>query len=286
MIITSQGFGHYTHGINNQDFGMENDKKNMLLILDGCSQATYAESGTRLFAQLFSRKEEWDNLEKFEDNVTDVFDHLIEMLKNYYPTQESLEKDFIMENLLFTIIACFETEDAYIVKLFGDGYIITQNKKGLISYIKFSYGKCPPYFAYRYCPLSAPSFAGYQFKTFVFDKAVFQKVAIATDGVMPIAKGNNKGLDFDIVNGNTTLVEMEIKKRKMSFFDDVTIGMFGGKTNGNSKQAEKVEEEKMDNGKRTTEEGKRDIKSGISTFFSARGGDSRSSNSGTTKKDS
>ncbi len=267
MIITSQGFGHFTHGINNQDFGMENDNKDMLLILDGCSQATYAESGTRLFAQLFSRKEEWDNLEKFEDNVKDVFDYLIEMMKNYYPTQESLEKDFIMENLLFTIIACFETEDAYIVKLFGDGYIITQNKKGLISYIKFSYGKCPPYFAYRYCPQSAPSFAGYQFKTFVFDKKAFQKVAIATDGIMPIAKGNNKGLDFDIVNGNKTLIEMEIKRQRMSFFDDVTIGMFGGKANGEFRETEKVEKEKMDDGKGFFKQRRRDRKTETTAVY-------------------
>lgn len=230
MIITSQGFGHFTHGINNQDFGMEHD--NMLLILDGCSQAKYAESGTRLFAQLFSRKEEWDSLEKFEDNVTDVFHDLIEALQKYYPEKESLEKDFIMENLLFTIIACFETKDQYVVKLFGDGYIISQNRKGLISYMKFSYGKCPPYFAYRYCNLYANDFANYRFKTFTFDKAKFPKIAIATDGIMPLVKSNDKNLDSAIVNGNGSLVEMAIKNRRMEFFDDVTIGMYGGKQNG------------------------------------------------------
>ena len=64
MIITSQGFGHFTRGLNNQDFGIETSR--MLLILDGCSGAKYSEVGTRLFAQLFSRKEEFDNLEKFE----------------------------------------------------------------------------------------------------------------------------------------------------------------------------------------------------------------------------
>ena len=80
MIITSQGFGHFTEGLNNQDFGMETSR--MLLILDGCSGAKYSEVGTRLFAQLFSRKEEFDSVDKFEDNVKSVFESLIEMMKN------------------------------------------------------------------------------------------------------------------------------------------------------------------------------------------------------------
>lgn len=230
MIITSQGFGHFTSGINNQDFGIESEK--MLLILDGCSAAKYAESGTRLFAQLFSRREDWDNLEKFEDNVKGVFDDLICLLEKYYPVREQLEKDFIMENLLFTIIACFETEDSYVVKLFGDGYIVTQNKKGLLSYLRFSYGKCPPYFAYKYCDLPGMNFSHYDFKTFTFSKESFQKVIIATDGIMPIARGDIKGIDTGLSTGNAPLITMDIRDNRTNFNDDVTIGMFGGKKNG------------------------------------------------------
>lgn len=230
MILTTQGFGHFTNGINNQDFGIESEK--MLLVLDGCSAAKYAEAGTRLFGQLFSRKEEWDNLENFEDNVKNVFDDIIRMAEVYYPDQSSLEKDFIMENLLFTIIACFDTEDKYVVKLFGDGYIATQNVKGLISYMKFSYGKCPPYFAYKYCKLPNLDFSSYQFKTFEFDKAAFQKVAIATDGIQPIILNNEKDFDTGFAKGNIGLMELVVKGGKTGFQDDVTFGMFeGGKQN-------------------------------------------------------
>lgn len=224
MIINSQGFGHFTDGLNNQDFGVETSR--MLLILDGCSGAKYSEVGTRLFAQLFSRKEECDSVEKFEDNVKSVFDDLIVMMGKYYPKREDLEKDFIMENLLFTIIACFETETEYIVKLFGDGYVITQNARGCISYIKFSYGECPPYFAYRYCELE--QYKDYQFKTFRFDKKKFPKIAIATDGVMPFAKGIVTGLDKDIINGNEVTIKVGIMTQRQSFYDDITIGTLGG----------------------------------------------------------
>lgn len=224
MIITSQGKGHFTQGINNQDFGIESSRA--LIVLDGCSAAKYSEVGTRLFAQLFSRKEEWDRAENFEDNVKDIFDDIINQMEKYYPERRDLETEFIMENLLFTIIACFETEDKYIVKLFGDGYIITQNNRGLISYMRYSYGKCPPYFAYKYCDLEDVRFKNHEFKTFIFDKKIFPKIAIATDGVMPIAKGEIGKIN--IFEENKILIQMKIDSQKNSFYDDVTIGKFDG----------------------------------------------------------
>lgn len=223
MIINSQGFGHFTDGVNNQDFGIETPR--MLLVLDGCSGAKYSEIGTRLFTQLFLKKEDFDNLEKFEDNVKDVFDELIDMMKRFYRTNEELEKDFIMDNLLFTIIACFKTEGKYIVKLFGDGYIVTQNSSGLISYMKFSYGKFPPYFAYKYCS-GMEEFQKYHFKTFEFDMKVFPKVGIASDGILPFAKGEIKGIDNLIANQNKYAIEAAIKVQRQSFQDDVTLGIF------------------------------------------------------------
>lgn len=226
MIISSQGFGHFTQGLNNQDFALESPR--MLLVLDGCSGAKYSEIGTRLFAQLFSRKEEWDSVEKFEDNVKSVFDEIVAMMERYYPVRKELEEEFIMENLLFTIIACFKTESQYIVKLFGDGYVITQNSRNHVSYIKFAYGKCPPYFAYKYCNLQGLDFSNYEFKTFYFDRSVFQNVAIATDGVMPIVKEGNKMADKDIVSGKKTGVQLAIQDKRQSFSDDVTIASFGG----------------------------------------------------------
>lgn len=228
MIISSQGFGHFQDGLNNQDFGLTTPR--MLLVLDGCSGAKFSELGTRLFAQLFSKKEDYDNVEKFEDNVKSVFDNLIEMMEKHYKNYEEFEKEFIMENLLFTIIACFETENEYIVKLFGDGYIVTQNANEAISFMKFAYGKHPPYFAYRYCnDLGENSeFKTYSFKTFKFDKKKFPKIAIASDGIAPIAKGEVSGIDKAIMNSQIPIVDFTIKNNKPSFYDDITIATFGG----------------------------------------------------------
>lgn len=241
MIISSQGFGHFVQGLNNQDFGSETSR--MLLVLDGCSGAKFSEVGTRLFTQLFLRKEECDNPDKFENNVKEIFDDLTGMMENFYQkhknceedeeskNREDCEKEFIMENLLFTIIACFETEDEYIVKLFGDGYIVTQNIRGLISYMKFSYGKFPPYFAYKYCKDTQAQYNDYEFKTFHFDKKVFSNVAIASDGIMPLAKGEVEGIDKAISERNGSQIITAIKNNRKIFDDDVTMAMFGGKNN-------------------------------------------------------
>lgn len=230
MIINSQGFGHFTDGLNNQDFGLETSR--MAIVLDGCSGAKYAEVGTRFFAQLFSKKEECDNVEKFEDNVKSIFDDIIEMMKKYYKTQQELESDFILENLLFTIIACFETEEKFIVKMFGDGYIVTENVNGCISYMKFYYGKRPPYYAYRYCetlPDEAKDFKDYEFKTFEFDKKDFNKVVIASDGVQPFAKGIVGSIDGALINNNAAEIKLAIMTNRAKFYDDTTIAMVGGK---------------------------------------------------------
>lgn len=231
MIITSQGFGHFKDKMNNQDFGIETPR--MLLILDGCSGCKYPEVGTRLFSQLFSRKEEYDSVEKFEDNVKEVFDELIDNMKSFYPIRDELEDQFIMDNLLFTIIACFNTENEYIVKSFGDGYIITKNNRNNVSYMRLSYGKYPPYFAYKYCAVK-PNFdyTDYQFKTFRFDKKIFPNVCIATDGIFPIVKNIVTGVDNFIVSGNDAFVEMTIRNNIQKFSDDVTIGMFCNEVNG------------------------------------------------------
>ena len=225
MVINSQGFEHFLQHVNNQDFFYETPR--MLLVLDGCSGGKYSEVGTRLFTQLFSRREENDSVEKFESNVKEVFDEIIEIMRKYYPDQESLENDFIMENLLFTIIACFDCKDKFIVKMFGDGYIITQNNRDRLSYMKFSYGKCPPYFAYKYCKMLTPNiYKDYEFKTFEFDKKIFKSVGIASDGILPIVKSSDHGMDFYILKKDNVGLQMAVRMKNQLFSDDVTIAFF------------------------------------------------------------
>ena len=227
-ILIYKVYGIVMYGLNNQDFILK--KENMLLVLDGCSESIYSEVGTRLFAQLFASLKDFDKADLFEKNVNFTFDKLIKQCKEWFQSKDEYE-NFINNNLLFTILACFKQSDKFIVKVFGDGYIVTQNYQDNVSYITLSYGvvthrgKQPPYYSYKYCDVKLDCIDEYKFKTFIFDTKKFKRVGVATDGIKPIAIGAVKDFDKEIVNDNSEAGKYIIKKNKNSFTDDVTIGI-------------------------------------------------------------
>ncbi len=218
MKICRQGNGHYLSGLNNQDFCYA--EKNLKLITDGCSAGLYSEVGTRLFVQRFSTIPERFELSKFEENVEQAFSDISSLITS--SPEELVE--FITNNMLFTILACFELEDKFVVKFIGDGYIITVNKQDMVSYIRLFYGKTPPYFAYNQIDTKTYE-QSLKFKTFEFPKKYFKLVGIASDGIQPIAE-KKIDVDFDAcILGKETKYSPEgiIKSNSSFFFDDVTI---------------------------------------------------------------
>lgn len=242
MVINLQGIEHFQKDINYQDLAAETPK--FILVLDGCTginpdeeesnhkNSTFSEVGTRMFAQLFSSLPNFDNLEKFEENVKYTFDKMIKQLKEWYSDPRKLDK-FIDRNLLFTILVCFDTDDAYIVKTYGDGYIITINSNNDISYIRLNYGKASPYYAYKYCSYDVSQrLKEYEFKTYTFSKEKFNSVGIATDGIKPIDEYELRNYDKLLIRGaSKERLKTEITMNRNRFYDDVTIGIFnnGGK---------------------------------------------------------
>lgn len=217
--ICRQGNGHYLDGLNNQDFCYA--EKNLKLLMDGCSEGKFSEVGTRLFYQFFNELDNKFDEEKFEKNVESVFSKMIKMFSKI--TKEDVTP-LIVNNMLFTIIACFELEDKFVVKYIGDGYIITVNSDDMVSYIRLSYGKRPPYYAYNILKTSTYD-QELKFKTFEFSKENFKNVGIASDGIAPIVE-KKLTEDFDkIILGSQTKYTPEgiIKSNRVSFFDDVTI---------------------------------------------------------------
>ncbi len=216
--ICRQGDSHYADGLNNQDFCYM--EKNLKMITDGCSAGKYSEVGTRLFAQIFSRLNSRLDVNKFESNVEKAFSKICS-LSSGSPEEKA---EFIKENMLFTIIACFELEDKFVVKFIGDGYLITINKNDMVSYTRLFYGKLPPYYAYN--KISTKTYKEkLKFKTLVFPKEDFKLVGIASDGLAPIAE---KKIDenFDaLILGTETKYTLEgvIRSHQNKFFDDVTI---------------------------------------------------------------
>lgn len=194
---------------------MEN---NLKLVTDGCSSAEFSEVGTRLFVQAFAKLPNRFDVNEFEGNVRKAFESILSI------TSPEDANDFIANNLLFTIIACFETEDKFIVKFIGDGYIITVNHEDVVSYTRLFYGKTPPYFAYTKIPTTTYE-EPLKFKTFEYPKKDFKLVGIASDGIAPIAD-KKLDVDFDaLVLGTDTKYSPEgiIRSNQSQFFDDITI---------------------------------------------------------------
>lgn len=228
MVISLQGLWHCNVNLNNQDCIFKNDK--MILVLDGCTQATYSDAGTRLFIQYFKSLKDFDNVDMFEENVNNVFEKIVKQGKEWF--DEEKLKEYLQENFLFTILACFKKDNDFIVKVFGDGYIVTQNYNNRVSYIALSYGdmtekgKLPPYFAYKYCDVELDCIDEFKFKTFIFNTSKFKKVGVATDGIKPIAMGHLKDFNSCIING---YIDEEImyllQKHRNLFDDDCTIGL-------------------------------------------------------------
>ena len=219
MQICRQGNGHYLDGLNNQDFFFE--EGNLKMIMDGCSEGKFSEVGTRLFAQAFSQLETRLDLSHFEQNVEDAFMKTCSIAGSKSGNEFEA---FVINNMLFTIIACFELEDKFIVKFIGDGYIITVNKYNSLSYIRLFYGKSPPYYSYN--KLETDDYpTPLTFKTFEFSKQEFKKVGIASDGLSPIVdKLTNQPFEYFFL-GKETIYKPEgvINSNRTAFYDDVTI---------------------------------------------------------------
>ena len=218
MKICRQGNGHYLGGLNNQDFCyIEN---NLKLLTDGCSAGEFSEVGTRLFVQQFSRLDNRFDVNKFESNVEKTFAKICATLAG----SQKEKTEFITNNMLFTVLACFELEDKFVVKFIGDGYIITVNNQDVVSYIRLFYGKTPPYYAYN--KIRTQSYdEKLKFKTFEFSKSIFKNVGIASDGFAPIAE---KKIDEDFIpfilgKDSKYTPEGIIRSYQSSFYDDVTI---------------------------------------------------------------
>lgn len=238
MIISKQGSGHFANGLNNQDFYHETSR--MCLIVDGCSGAQHAEVGSKLFVQLLTRMEDYDNPDKFEGNVENVFKSMDEMFSKHYLKDGKLDNDlyineFVAKNMLFTIIALFKTDKGFMVKMFGDGYIFTVNNRGLISYLKYSYGKCPPYYAYKFFNFpDGISLRDKTFRTWHFDNLKFKSVGIGSDGIAPIVASYDlksnlhfaRKMDGHIKSKNFDAIMHEIQANSAAFSDDTTIGCF------------------------------------------------------------
>lgn len=221
VIVNKIGNDHYIKSINNQDYFFVSDKVKM--VFDGCSSGKNSEVGVKLFSSFLSMidKEKLEKVELFEENVKMVFEKLISISNNI---------NFIFDNLCFTIVAVFETEENFIVKYAGDGYVIAQ-KDNSIEYISLEDG-CengyPKYYVYNYVEKEylLDYKTGVKFEEKVFLKEEYQNVGVATDGLrfaFELDFSEQNKLEEFLLLGKAGKIKILINRNKIKFHDDITI---------------------------------------------------------------
>jgi hypothetical protein len=207
MIILKRGYNHTEDGSNCQDF--VTDFGNIKLVLDGCSQSPHSEVGAKLFARFYNRRQ----------SIFDTFQTLTNLFTD--------SKD-IFNYLLFTVLVLKETETTFDVDICGDGYIIAQDYKDNIDFIKFDFGSAPPYFAYNY--VDPKILTDYQDGVLIechsFKKSDYKAVGIASDGIRYIVDSfyRNEFEDY-LIKRNVAAIKRLINRQHLDFKDDISIAI-------------------------------------------------------------
>jgi len=217
IIVNKLGSDHFAEERNNQDFCVS--LPTLKMVLDGCGSQRFSEIGTRLFAQLFTENmPETITKDNFEERVKETFTRLISI----FPSEE-----YYASNLSFTILACFETEEEFIVFSCGDGYIVIDDGEK-IGFMQLDDGEFPKYYIYNY--VKKENLQAYQegvsFSVHHFSKDMVKNVGVATDGLrfyedLDILEKNK--LRQALQDGKEGKIKILINRNHPIFKDDITI---------------------------------------------------------------
>lgn len=217
--ISKIGSDHVYYDICNQDYVLR--LPNIKIALDGCGSCKFSEIGVKLFSQILSTRADEINENNFERIVSETFEELLTVFKT---------DKLVCDNLLFTIVACIETENSYHVFYVGDGFIITNN--GLqIDLINLEEGEYPAYYAYNYIKNKKLLMAhsnGVIFNRYSFSKKQYKNIGVATDGIryyMELEPYEQIMLWKALRDGNKMVIIKMLNNNKNLFKDDVTICM-------------------------------------------------------------
>ena len=214
--INKIGKEHIFFDVNNQDSYFSSEE--VKVVMDGCGSMPSSEVGTRLYSQFLQY---YDGIKPsdFEGITKNIFQEFRRI---------SPDDNFFSSNFLFTILACFEMKDEFIVFSCGDGYIITQ-KEEEISFLKLDDGEYPKYYGYNFIENKKCLDLykdGVDFEIRYFSKKEYTKVGVATDGLRFYEELNhlekNKLLVY-FLQGKKAQIAMLINRNKDVFKDDITI---------------------------------------------------------------
>lgn len=250
--VCKAGVEHARCNVNNQDFAFS--FMNFKAVSDGCGSGKHSEIGSHLFGQLFARE-----VSRFIDcvnskntvkllkyikcgNIQELAEHLnkgeipeeafLGIVNAVFEQMLSIcsETTFVFENYCFTILACFEYENEFVVYSCGDGFIIKENSEG-ITFDKLDDGEYPAYYVYNWInPSSLKDYKeGVEFKVTRYSKVDYINVGVASDGLRffdDLYDPEKYKFQNNLSIGKGAQIEMLITKNNRNystFKDDISI---------------------------------------------------------------
>lgn len=207
----------------NQDYAISTN--NLAVVLDGCGSSKHSEVGSSRMGEAIRRNSIKLNERNFESFVnTTLYEFLME---------DTSEERFIDE-FQFTIIACIETREDFIVLTAGDGFIITVDKLNKVRYIQLDNdvnvvnGEAPRYIAYNFNPSPSSYSSNVYFDKMRFSKSKYTSVYVASDGFRFILdkkfpEDEKVIIENALIRRDQTTIKMVLKRNQNKILDDISI---------------------------------------------------------------
>lgn len=213
MFVNKIGQQHLEIGMNCQDYGFEGngfDGNNLKIVCDGCSEGLHTEVGAKTFCHLISNGY----------SIYEAFTKLVEMFG-----QSNLS---IKNFLCFTVLCVFDSYGFFHTMNCGDGYIITEDIEGNITFEELTDGEFPKYYSYNFCDPNTLKYYkdGVAFDCRKYCKDRYKNVGVASDGLRFILSANEdlKSEFIELLRQkNAVKIKRFINRNQKLFKDDITI---------------------------------------------------------------
>lgn len=207
----------------NQDYAISTE--NIAVVLDGCGSVEHSEIGSSRMGEAFrenSTKLNEKNFESFANNT------LYRFLK-----EDTSEEKFVSE-FQFTIVACIETKNNFVVLTAGDGFIITVDKSNNVRFIQLdndvniANGEAPEYIAYNLNPSPSLYNSNVYFYKLQFSKSKYSSVYVTSDGFRFVLDKrfpeNERIMIKDaLIQRDQETIEAVLKRNQSKILDDISI---------------------------------------------------------------
>jgi hypothetical protein len=222
------GADHVYANINCQDYasifksGLDETVK---LVTDGCGSCPHSEVGAILFHQILNQTKSTLSLPGtgMEFVIGSVFNKIDHCIPEH-------SDDFVLNNLLFTVLLVIERDTHWDVYYAGDGYILAQDNEDMIHNIQLDDGEYPQYWGYNLIQDKSKLCAyqeGVKLKYTNFLKSEFKNIGVASDGLRFV---NQLKLDVDktafwkyLAEGREGKIRQLVNKNQLAFKDDLSI---------------------------------------------------------------